>query len=94
MLLVFGPDHVVQMTKVNCRLKVSCANVQKYFTIQPRGAMRLKFGQNDVLMTHEYIILLKFQPLSFSVSKVENRYNSLSAYNSLVHDLALYSIER
>ena len=25
--------NVVQMTKVNCRLKVNCLNIQKYFTI-------------------------------------------------------------
>ena len=27
-----GPDHV-QMTKVNCIMKVNCPNKQKYFTI-------------------------------------------------------------
>ena len=29
----YGPDHV-QMTKVNCRLKVNCTNIKKkYLTI-------------------------------------------------------------
>ena len=31
MLENIGLDHV-QMTKVNCRLKVNCTNIQKYFT--------------------------------------------------------------
>ena len=48
------------------------------------------------LCTHDYyIILLKFQPPCSSVSKVENRCNSLSAYNSFqsfVHDPAPTSI--
>ena len=28
MMVVIGPDHV-QMTKVNCSLKVNCTNLQK-----------------------------------------------------------------
>ena len=36
----------------------------------PLRARRLKFGQNDV-STHEYIIFLKFQPPSSSISKLK-----------------------
>ena len=31
-MIILGPDHV-QMTKVNCGLKVNCTNIQKYFII-------------------------------------------------------------
>ena len=57
------PDHV-QMTKVNCRLKVNCTYIPNILQFNLcRWTRRLKFGQNNV-GTHDYIILLKFQPPS------------------------------
>ena len=90
----YGPDHV-QITKVNCRLNVNCMNIcTKIFYNLTQRCQDAEIQSKSC--THEYFNLLKFQPPSSSVSKVENRYNSLSAYNSLlsfVHVPALSSFD-
>ena len=53
--ILIEPDHV-QMTNVNCRLKVNCTRIYKnifQFNLS-RCARRLKFRQNDVIISTSF----------------------------------------